>query len=95
MAEAPLPFVTRLWFAWVCFFRVLFDGAFTRAESGPECSEARRELLWAAALHEIGTMVSHHDHHRHSAYMLAHADAAGFSQSPLEKTLALPGKRAL
>jgi len=28
----PLPFVTRLWFAWVCFFRVLFDGAFaTRA----------------------------------------------------------------
>ena len=26
-------------------------------------------------------MVSHHDHHRHSAYVLAHADAAGFSQS--------------
>ena len=26
-------------------------------------------------------MVSHHDHHRHSAYMLAHVDAAGFSQS--------------
>lgn len=25
---APLPFFTRLWFAWVCFFRVLFDGAF-------------------------------------------------------------------
>ncbi|AKT43033.1 DUF2760 domain-containing protein [Chondromyces crocatus] len=24
----PLPFATRLWFAWVCFFRVLFDGAF-------------------------------------------------------------------
>ncbi len=24
----PLPFVTRLWFAWLCFFRVLFDGAF-------------------------------------------------------------------
>jgi hypothetical protein len=23
-----LPFVTRLWFAWLCFFRVLFDGAF-------------------------------------------------------------------
>lgn len=28
MTEAPLPFATRLWFAWVCFFRVLFDGAF-------------------------------------------------------------------
>jgi hypothetical protein len=26
----PLPFVTRLWFAWVCFFRVLFDGAFAQ-----------------------------------------------------------------
>jgi len=24
----PLPFLTRLWFAWLCFFRVLFDGAF-------------------------------------------------------------------
>lgn len=23
-----LPFGTRLWFAWVCFFRVLFDGLF-------------------------------------------------------------------
>lgn len=27
--SAPtLPFITRLWFAWACFFRVLFDGAF-------------------------------------------------------------------
>jgi exopolyphosphatase / guanosine-5'-triphosphate,3'-diphosphate pyrophosphatase len=26
-------------------------------------------------------MVSHHDHHRHSAYLLAHVDAPGFSQS--------------
>lgn len=25
---ADLPFSTRLWFAWVCFFKVLFDGAF-------------------------------------------------------------------
>ena len=43
--------------------------------------ELRRELAWAAALHEVGMMVSHHDHHRHSAYVLAHVDAAGFSQS--------------
>lgn len=40
-----------------------------------------RELGWACELHEIGLMVSHHDHHRHSAYLLAHVDAAGFSQS--------------
>ncbi len=43
--------------------------------------DARRELHWAASLHEIGMMVSHHDHHRHSAYLLAHVDAPGFSQS--------------
>ncbi len=44
-------------------------------------TEARRELGWACALHEIGLMVSHHDHHRHSAYLLANVDAPGFSQS--------------
>ena len=43
--------------------------------------EGDRELGWACDLHELGMMVSHHDHHRHSAYLLSHADAAGFSQS--------------
>jgi len=47
--------------------------------------EARRELDWAAQLHEAGMMISHHDHHRHSAYLLAHVDAAGFSQSQLRR----------
>lgn len=47
--------------------------------------EAQRELAWAAALHEIGMMVSHHDHHRHSAYLLAHVDAPGFSQNQLKR----------
>ena len=47
--------------------------------------ERQRELGWAAALHEIGMMVSHHDHHRHSAYLLAHVDAAGFSQDQLKR----------
>ena len=47
--------------------------------------EARRELGWAAALHEAGMMISHHDHHRHSAYLMAHVDAAGFSQSQLRR----------
>jgi exopolyphosphatase / guanosine-5'-triphosphate,3'-diphosphate pyrophosphatase len=54
----------------------LFDGARPGA-----AHEARRELGWAAALHEIGLMVSHHDHHRHSAYLMGHVDAPGFSQS--------------
>ncbi len=32
MPEQPpsLPFATRIWFAWICFFRVLFDGAFAQ-----------------------------------------------------------------
>ena len=51
--------------------------------------EARRELGWACDLHEIGLMVSHHDHHRHSAYILAHADAPGFSQSQQRRVSAL------
>ncbi|MES2088431.1 MAG: Ppx/GppA phosphatase family protein [Pseudomonadota bacterium] len=54
-------------------------------ESKPQAAdgEAARELGWASAVHEIGMMVSHHDHHRHSAYLLGHVDAPGFSQSQL------------
>ncbi|MGK2901197.1 MAG: Ppx/GppA phosphatase family protein [Burkholderiaceae bacterium] len=52
-------------------------------------TETRRELLWACALHEIGMTISHHDHHRHSAYVLDHVDAPGFSQSQLRRIGAL------
>jgi exopolyphosphatase / guanosine-5'-triphosphate,3'-diphosphate pyrophosphatase len=48
-------------------------------------AERRAEVQWAADLHEIGMMVSHHDHHRHSAYLLAHVEAPGFSQSQLRR----------
>jgi exopolyphosphatase/guanosine-5'-triphosphate,3'-diphosphate pyrophosphatase len=54
----------------------MFDAARPEAPS-----DVRRELAWACDLHEMGQMVSHHDHHRHSAYLLAHVDAPGFSQS--------------
>ena len=58
--------------------------------AGPDAgSEAHRELRWAAALHEVGMIVSHHDHHRHSSYLVAHADAAGFSQSQQRHVSAL------
>ena len=50
-------------------------------ETDDDSGEALRELGWACDLHEIGLMVSHHDHHRHSAYLMAHVDAPGFSQS--------------
>ena len=50
--------------------------------AGPQGdADLHKELRWASALHEVGLMVSHHDHHRHSAYILAHVDAPGFSQN--------------
>jgi exopolyphosphatase/guanosine-5'-triphosphate,3'-diphosphate pyrophosphatase len=53
------------------------------AALGPGVAEGdeRRELAWACALHEAGMIVSHHDYHRHGAYLVSNADAAGFSQS--------------
>ena len=50
-------------------------------------SEARlhRRLEWAAQLHEIGSQISHSDHHKHGAYMLEHSDARGFSMSELQE----------
>ncbi len=54
----------------------LYGQACPQADAG-----ARRELGWACALHEMGMSVSHHDHHRHSAYLMANVDAPGFSQS--------------
>ncbi len=62
----------------------LFDGALPGADI-----DTRRELAWACDLHEIGLMVSHHDHHRHSAYLLDHVDAPGFSQSQQRRIGAL------
>jgi len=56
--------------------RKLFAGAWPDADA-----ETHNELRWASALHEVGLMVSHHDHHRHSAYIVSHVDAPGFSQS--------------
>lgn len=45
MADTPLPFTTRLWFAWACFFRILFDGAFAaRAWEVRESSSKRPTL---------------------------------------------------
>jgi len=66
--------------------RVAAVAAALLAGSGAAASEeAARELRWAAALHEAGMMISHHDHHRHSAYVLSHVDAPGFSQSQLRR----------
>ncbi len=56
----------------------LFDGA-----APPGSEVAARALQWAACLHEVGCRISHSDYHRHGAYIIEHADAAGFAQSEL------------
>lgn len=43
-----------------------------------------RVLAWAARLHEIGLAVSWNYSHRHSSYLIAHADMAGFSKDDQE-----------
>jgi exopolyphosphatase/guanosine-5'-triphosphate,3'-diphosphate pyrophosphatase len=63
----------------------LFEGV----AAGDDATDAARELAWAAELHEIGLAISHHDHHRHSAYMLAHLDAPAFSQTEQRKLAAI------
>ena len=60
--------------------QALLRGALSDAADDDD-GEALRELGWACDLHEIGLMVSHHDHHRHSAYLMSNVDAPGFSQS--------------
>jgi exopolyphosphatase/guanosine-5'-triphosphate,3'-diphosphate pyrophosphatase len=43
-------------------------------------------LRWAARLHETGLDIAHSKYHRHSAYLLEHADMPGF---PREEQLLL------
>ncbi len=42
--------------------------------------EAREWLSWLARVHEIGLAIAHSQHHHHGAYILRHADLAGFSR---------------
>jgi exopolyphosphatase/guanosine-5'-triphosphate,3'-diphosphate pyrophosphatase len=46
---------------------------------GRSVPEVRQRLRWAAMLHEVGRAVSHAGFHKHSAYVLEHADMPGFS----------------
>jgi len=45
-----------------------------------EHEELTRILGWAADLHEIGLSIAHNTYHKHSAYILQHADMPGFSR---------------
>jgi exopolyphosphatase / guanosine-5'-triphosphate,3'-diphosphate pyrophosphatase len=40
-----------------------------------------RLIQWAAQIHEIGLVIGHDHYHKHSAYVVEHAEIAGFSQT--------------
>jgi len=63
-------------------------GLLEQAESawGLEDPLAELVLRWAARLHETGLDIAHSKYHRHSAYLLEHADMPGF---PREEQLLL------
>lgn len=46
---------------------------------GLDGPEPRQLLGWAASLHEVGLSISYTGYHKHSAYVVIHADMAGFS----------------
>ncbi len=60
---------------------MLFDQV---ARSWKLDADAREWLSWAARVHEIGLAIAHSHHHRHGAYILRHADLAGFSRQEQE-----------
>ncbi|MBC5766626.1 exopolyphosphatase [Ramlibacter albus] len=54
-------------------------------DSPDELGRHLRKLDWAARVHEIGSLISHSDCHKHGAYILDNADAPGFSQPELHR----------
>jgi exopolyphosphatase/guanosine-5'-triphosphate,3'-diphosphate pyrophosphatase len=47
---------------------------------GEEGDPDRLMLDWAARLSEVGLSIAHAQYHKHSSYMLSHADMPGFSR---------------
>lgn len=60
----------------------LFESALTLSKKEQEewPHDLRLLLAWACDLHEIGLSISQSSNHRHSAYVLQHADMPGFSK---------------
>ncbi len=54
-----------------------------------DVQRASTKLRWAAELHELGMAVSHDDFHRHGAYVVEHADAAGFAEHQQQRLATL------
>lgn len=53
-----------------------------REVRGDQADDTEMQLLsWAARLHEMGLTIAYSGYHKHSAYMVEHADMPGFSRS--------------
>lgn len=50
----------------------------------PGEAHAPASLAWAGLLHEVGCRISRSNYHRHSAYILEHSNAPGFTPAELE-----------
>jgi exopolyphosphatase/guanosine-5'-triphosphate,3'-diphosphate pyrophosphatase len=46
--------------------------------------ESREWLEHAALLHDVGHHIGHHDHHRHSQYLIANSELLGFRREEVE-----------
>ncbi|MFH4146454.1 HD domain-containing protein, partial [Acinetobacter baumannii] len=54
---------------------------FDQLASQGKLDRALRPLLIAAALlHDVGYIVAHESHHKHSLYLIKHAELTGFSE---------------
>jgi len=51
--------------------------------------DVRRQLRWAATLHEIGLSIAHSHHHKHGAYLLSNLEMPGFSRGEQRRLAAL------
>lgn len=56
----------------------LFDQLQLRPQPG--VTDLRSALSWTAQLHEVGLAIARNDYHKHTAYILEHADMPGFSR---------------
>lgn len=52
-------------------------------------ADNRRQLAWAARIHEIGLAIAHSQYHQHGAYLVEHSDIAGFSRTEQQTLAAL------
>src|SRR6185369_5929596 len=52
-------------------------------------ADDRRELAWAARVHELGLALAHSQYHQHGAYVIEYSDIAGFSKTEQQFLAAL------